>query len=94
MILCLSSNERKHIISITDLNPRVDTLEMSVASQEVDLGILNETVISQGLTISDLQDTSNALTDAIVNLGIDLSNLITQLNGKIIFKTLHSSCAL
>ena len=71
---------------ITDLNPRVDTLEVSVASQEVDLDILNVTAISQGQAILDLQDTSNELTDAIINLGMDLSDLEAQLNGKVIFE--------
>ena len=77
----------KEIIIIADLNPRVDTLEVSAASQQVDLDILNETAISQGLAISDLQNTSNALTDAIINLEIDLFNLEAQLNGKVNFES-------
>ena len=71
---------------ITDLNPRIDTLEVSVATQQVDLDILNVTAISQGKAILDLQDTSNELTDAIINLGMDLSDLEAQLNGKVIFE--------
>ena len=62
----------------------MDTLEVSVASQQVDLDILNVTAISQGQNILDLQATSNDLTDAIINLGMDLSDLEAQLGGKVI----------
>ena len=57
-----------------------------MASQEVDLNILNVTAISQGQAILELQDTSNELTDAIINLGMDLSDLEAQLNGRVIFE--------
>ena len=57
-----------------------------MATQQVELDILNVTAISQGQATLDLQDTSNELTDAIINLGMDLSDLEAQLNGKVIFE--------
>ena len=69
---------------MTDIT--TDTLELSVASQEVDLNTLNVTAISQGQAILELQDTSNELTDAIINLGMDLSDLEAQLNGRVILE--------